>query len=89
MGRGRQPRGVIIKSGDLAVLRQIAKGVNRPMRHKLRAQMVLAISEGQPVRRVAEMCGCNMATVWRLCRRYEQLGLPGFLADGRKPARRA
>ena len=51
-----------------------------------RARIVLAIAEGQRTQTVAEAHGCDEATVWRTCRRYELLGITGLLADGRRSA---
>ena len=47
---------------------------------------MLAIAGGQRTGVVAKQNDCDEATVWRTCRRYEQLGLTGLLADGRRSA---
>jgi hypothetical protein len=47
---------------------------------------VLAIAAGERTHRVAAEFDCDEATVWRICRRYEQAGLSGLLADGRRSA---
>jgi hypothetical protein len=51
-----------------------------------RARIVLAIADGERTQTVAEQVGCDEATVWRICRKYEQMGLSGLLADGRRSA---
>jgi hypothetical protein len=86
MVRGRKPRPITIRPGDMVVLRQIAQGRNWPAYQAQRAQILLAIAEGQRSWRVAQAAACNTATVWRICRRYEQTGLSGLLADGRRSA---
>jgi hypothetical protein len=84
--RGRKPRRVSVAPSDMSVLRWIARGDDLPPYQVQRARIVLAIAEGQRTQRVAEDAGCDEATVWRTCRRYEQLGLSGLLADGRRSA---
>lgn len=39
------------------------------------------MAEGERVQTVAERMPCDPSTVWRLCRRYEQQGLAGVLAE--------
>jgi len=84
--RGRKPRRVSIAPSDLSVLRWIARGDVLPEYQVQRARIVLAIAHGGRTQEVAEQCACDEATVWRTCRRYEQLGLTGLLADGRRSA---
>jgi hypothetical protein len=84
--RGRKPRSVTIAAADLAVLRWIAKGDNLPEYQVQRARIVLAVAQGERVQKVAAETGCDEATVWRTCRRYERAGLSGLLADGRRSA---
>jgi hypothetical protein len=84
--RGRKPRRVAIAPSDLSVLRWIASGKDLPPYQVQRAKIVLAIAAGARTQKVAEDSGCDEATVWRTCRRYEELGLSGLLADGRRSA---
>jgi Homeodomain-like domain len=84
--RGRKPRRVAIFPSDLAVLRWIARGENLPAYQVQRARIVLAIAAGARTQRVASEADCDEATVWRICRRYEEMGLSGLLADGRRSA---
>jgi len=84
--RGRKPRHVSIAPSDVHVLRWVARGDNVPVYQVQRARIVLAIAEGQRTQKVAEAYGCDEATVWRTCRRYEELGITGLLADGRRSA---
>jgi hypothetical protein len=84
--RGRKPRRVTISAADYHVLALIAKGEALPEYQVQRARIVLAIAGGERTGKVAEQVGCDEATVWRTCRRYEQAGLSGLLADGRRSA---
>jgi DNA invertase Pin-like site-specific DNA recombinase len=84
--RGRKPRRVTIAPADLSLLRWIARAKDLPAYQVQRAQIVLAIAAGARTHKVAKESGCDVATVWRLCRRYEQRGLSGLLADGRRSA---
>lgn len=84
--RGRKPRRVAIVPSDLSVLRWIARGDDLPVYQVQRARIVLAIAGGARTQKVAKDSGCDEATVWRTCRRYEQSGLSGLLADGRRSA---
>jgi hypothetical protein len=84
--RGRKPRPVAIAPSDLTVLRWIATATTLPLYQARRARIVLAIATGARTQQVAKELGCDEATVWRSCRRYEQHGLTGLLADGRRSA---
>ncbi|MCI0460297.1 MAG: helix-turn-helix domain-containing protein [Gemmataceae bacterium] len=82
--RGRKPRPLTIAPADLPVLRLIAQGNGLPWYQVRRAQIVLAMAAGRRTSELSEETGCDTSTIWRLCRRYEQGGLSGLLADGRK-----
>jgi hypothetical protein len=84
--RGRKPRRVDIATADYPILCLIAKGEALPFYQIQRARIVLAIAAGERTGQVAQQVGCDEATVWRTCRRYEQAGLSGLLADGRRSA---
>ena len=45
----------------------------------------LAVAAGEPIRTLAIRTQCNPSTVWRICRRYEDAGLP----DLQEPPQRA
>ena len=85
--RGRKPRPVSISASDLPVLRWMARdGAALPEYQVQRARIVLAVADGERIRFVAARNDCDEATVWRTCRRYEQAGLSGLFADGRRSA---
>jgi transposase len=80
---------VIIPIDDLRVLHWIAKESGLPEYQVRRARMVLAVAAGKRIFQVAAEVGCDKATIWRICRRYEHRGLSGLLADDRAASRRA
>jgi DNA invertase Pin-like site-specific DNA recombinase len=84
--RGRKPRQVTIAPADYPVLCLIAREEALPTYQVQRARIVLAIASGERTQKVAQDLGCDEATVWRTCRRYEAAGLSGLLADGRRSA---
>jgi hypothetical protein len=82
--RGRKPRRVTIACVDYQILCQIARGDAVPLYQARRARIVLGIAAGERTQDVAKRAGCDEATVWRTCRRYEEAGLSGLLTDGRR-----
>jgi hypothetical protein len=85
--RGRKPLPVAVAPADDRVLRWIASGEGVPWFQVQRARIVLAIAGGKRTAAVAVTAGCDEATVWRTCRRYEQAGLSGLLQDRRRSDR--
>jgi hypothetical protein len=85
--RGRKPLPMAIAPADQRVLAWIASGEGVPWFQVQRARIVLAIAGGQRTAAVAAATGCDEATVWRTCRRYERAGLSGLLADRRRSDR--
>jgi hypothetical protein len=79
--RGRKPRWLKVSSEDVLLLEQIARKRSWPWFQVQRARVVLAIAAGERVESVAQKVQWDPSTVWRICRRYEQTGLPGLLAD--------
>jgi transposase len=77
---------VAIAPADFPVLCLIARGETLPMYQVQRARIILGIAAGERTRDLARKVGCDEATVWRTCRRYEEAGLSGLLADGRRSA---
>jgi transposase len=85
--RGRKPRPLTIAPGDVAILQSIARSDSLPWYQVRRARIVLGVAAGEPVHVLAFQMQCDEATVWRTCRRYERLGLPGVLAPPQRPGR--
>ena len=79
--RGRKPRSVTLAPGDRAPLQRIARQTALPFFQVQRARIVLAVAAGEAVHTIAARWECDPATVWRLCRRYEEAGLAALLAD--------
>src|SRR5262245_59782712 len=85
--RGRKPRPLTLAPADLPALQTLACRHTAPFAQVQRAHIVLAVANGQRIGVVADHNRCDRATVWRLCRRYEQHGLAGLLADAPRPGR--
>jgi hypothetical protein len=85
--RGRKPQPVTLAPGDLPRLQQLARQVSRPFFQVQRARIVLAVAGGQSVQGIAARWECDPATVWRLCRHYEQDGLDALLAAPQRSGR--
>src|SRR5947209_4498359 len=85
--RGRKPRSVTLAPGDRAHLQGVARQLALPFFQVQRARIVLAVAAGEAVRSIAARWECDPATVWRYCRRYEQHGLAGLLAQADRSGR--
>lgn len=72
---GKKPRPLTISSQDTIMLRQIARSRIRPAYQVQRARLLLSIANGDPVGLTGVRSQCDPATVWRICRRYEQHGI--------------
>ena len=79
--RGRKPRPFFLHTADLPRLHQVGDSRSLPFATVQHARIVLAVADGQRIQDVARLHECDPATVWRLCRRYEQGGLPRLLDD--------
>ena len=79
--RGRKPRWLSVAAHDQPILEQLARSRTLPWFQVQRARAVLAMARGERVQTVAWQMQCAPSTVWRLCRRYEQIGLAGILAE--------
>ena len=79
--QGRKPRDFSLAAHDIPILQQIAHRRTLPWFQVQRARAVLAMARGERVQTVAFQSQCDPSTVWRLCRRYEQMGLEGVLAE--------
>ena len=79
--RGRKPRAFSLLPTDLPALRQLAHSRTLPFGTVQRVRIVLAVADGQRIQDVALHHQCDPATVWRLCRRYEEGGRHRLLDD--------
>ena len=82
---GRKPRGLSLATHAIAILEHMAHSRTLPWFQVQRARAVLAIADGERVQTVAFQMQCDPSTVWCLCRRYEQAGLKGLLAEAPRP----
>src|SRR5579883_1817750 len=79
--RGRRPRPLTISEADLPILEAVARSRRLSWFQVQHARIVLAVAGGERVHQVASRLECDRATVWRICRRYEQGGLSKLLLD--------
>src|SRR5712664_3233171 len=77
--RGRRARPLDIAASDIPVLQFVAHSRSLPWFQVQHARILLAVRAGQRIQAVASQMQCDEATVWRLCRRYEQRGLVAVL----------
>ena len=76
---------LILPSCVRAALRQIIEDRRRPLKHILRAQIVLLSADRLPVLEVAKRSGVSRPTVWRWQQRFAEEGLDGLLRDKTRP----
>src|SRR5205807_4236893 len=79
--RGRKPRPLVIAASDLPILQAVARARHLAWFQVQHARIVLAVAAGEPIQALACRLQCDRATIWRVCRRYEQGGLPKLLLD--------
>src|SRR4051812_20060816 len=79
--RGRKPRPLTIADTDQSILWAVAHSRRLAWFQVQHSRIVLAVAAGEPVHSVAARLECDRATVWRVCRRYEQGGLQRLLSD--------
>ena len=79
--RGRKPRAFALEAHDKSLLQHIARSRTLPWLQVQRSRTILALADGERVRTVAQLMQCDPSTIWRLCRRYEQVGLAGLLME--------
>src|SRR5262249_35401580 len=79
--RGRKPRPLTIAAADAPLLQAVARGRHLAFFQVQHARIVLAVAAGESIQSVAARLECDRATVWRVCRRYEQGGLKELLLE--------
>ena len=87
--RGRRPRPLEIAPHDVPILQQIARSRSLPGISPTGSGLLLAVAAGEPIRTLAIRTQCNPSTVWRICRRYEDAGLPDLLEPPQRAGRPA
>src|SRR5689334_17662690 len=78
--RGRKPRPLRIGPHEASILQDIARSRSLPWFQVQRAQIVLGVAAGESIQHLAVRTQHDPSTIWRICRRYEDSGLPGLLA---------
>jgi transposase len=73
--QGRKPRGVELKPEDMAQLEGLIRSGKTEQRIAYRARVLLAMHWGERVAPVSERVEHDPATLWRICRRYEERGI--------------
>src|SRR5438067_13342954 len=86
---GRKPRPLWVGRADSSRLEEIAHSLCFPWYQVRRARIVLARAAGERTQNVAQQLQCNVSTVQRTCRRFEDLGLAALLACVHRPGRPA
>ena len=76
---------LILPSCVRAALHQIIEDRRRPLKHILRAQIVLLSADRLPVLEIAKRSGVSRPTVWRWQQRFAEEGLDGLLRDKTRP----
>jgi transposase len=76
---------VLPPSEDHARLEGIERDRRLPLKHVLRARVVLLSAERLPVLEVAKRAGVSRPMVWRWQRRYAEEGVEGLLRDKTRP----
>ncbi len=79
--RGRKPRPVTLAAADVPILQAVARSRHLAWFQVQHARIVLAVAAGEAIQAVAARLECDRATVWRVCRRYEEGGLKQLLLD--------
>ncbi len=86
--RGRRPDEFVLEPEDEAVLRELLRDGHTPLRVARRARILLSRSnEQQRVVLLSDKVDQNTATIWRVCERYRQGGLPAALYDAPRSGR--
>src|SRR6202035_1521951 len=85
--RGRSTRPLMLDADDIAILQALALCRSRPWFQVQHARMLLGIAVGQRVQTLARQLQFNAATVWRICRGYEQHGLDVVPWEAPRPGR--
>ena len=85
--RGRKPRSLLLDPDDVSILEILARSRSHSWFQVQHAQILLDSAQGQRVQDVAWQARCDPATVWRVCRNYEQRGLDSVFAEAPRPGR--
>ena len=76
---------LVLPASVRGVLQQIIDDRRHPLRHILRAQIVLLSDRRLPVLEIARQAGVSRPTVWRWQQRFAEEGVNGLLHDKTRP----
>jgi transposase len=76
---------ILLSAQDRAALEAIVADRRRPLKHILRARIILQSAERLPVLEIAERVGVSRPMVWRWQHRYGEEGIEGLLRDKTRP----
>ena len=86
--RGRKPDQLVLKAKDEAALIELLRDGRTPLKVARRAQVLLNRADAQQrVVLLGDKVEQDETTIWRICERYRQGGLPAALYDARRPGR--
>jgi CRISPR/Cas system-associated protein endoribonuclease Cas2 len=86
--RGRMPSKFAVKPKDKRFLQELLQDGQTPLRLARRAEILLGrAAPQQRLVRLSEKVEEHPSTVWRVCERYRQHGLPAALYDAPRPGR--
>jgi transposase len=73
--RGRKPRDVELKPEDVPKLEALVHSGKTEQRTARRARVLLGIHKGERVKALSWRVEQDPATIWRICRRYQDRGI--------------
>ena len=85
--RGRKPNELVLSRKDKRALRQLLGDGHLSQRVARRVRILLVCDEGQRTNQVAFQVDQQRSTVWRVCERYRESGLPAALYDAPRSGR--
>ena len=85
--RGRKPQFLQLAPNDKPLLERLARSQTRPWYQVQHARIVLAMAAGERVQTVASQLQCDPSTIWRVCRRYEQVGMAAVVERSQRAGR--
>ena len=86
--RGRQPDKFVLKRKDKALLLELLRDGQTPLKVARRALILLGRANGkQSIAALEEKVEQDRTTIWRVCERYEEGGLEAALYDAPRSGR--
>jgi len=87
--RGRKPRRVELQAEDVVELETLLRSGKTEQRTARRARILLGVHQGERVQPLSTHVEQDPATIWRVCRRYEERGIAAVYDAPRsgRPAR--